>query len=85
MHIRIEGLYKSFGDHHVLRDLSLEFEQNVIGLLAPNGAGKTTFIRILTGLLAPDAGKIIINGVQLQNSFAKVQNFNEIGNLLFYK
>jgi ABC-2 type transport system ATP-binding protein len=55
--IDVEGLNKSFGDKHVVRDVSLEVEEGrVTGFLGPNGSGKTTTMRLLCGLLTPDSG-----------------------------
>ncbi len=55
--IDVHGLNKSFGDKHVVRDLSLQVEYGqILGFLGPNGSGKTTSIRMLCGLLRPDSG-----------------------------
>jgi len=55
--IDVRGLNKSFGDKHVVHDLSLQVEQGqILGFLGPNGSGKTTSIRMLCGLLRPDSG-----------------------------
>ncbi|HEV8095973.1 MAG TPA: ABC transporter ATP-binding protein, partial [Burkholderiales bacterium] len=55
--IDVHGLNKSFGDKHVVRDLSLQVEHGqILGFLGPNGSGKTTSIRMLCGLLRPDSG-----------------------------
>ncbi|MBM3975497.1 MAG: ABC transporter ATP-binding protein [Planctomycetes bacterium] len=60
---RLERVSKSFGERRALRELSLEVRAGeVFGLLGPNGAGKTTAVRILCGLLAPDAGQAVIDG-----------------------
>jgi ABC-2 type transport system ATP-binding protein len=56
--IDVEGLCKSFGGRQVVRDLSLQVKRGTIyGFLGPNGSGKTTTIRMLCGLLTPDAGR----------------------------
>ncbi|MCD7060661.1 ABC transporter ATP-binding protein [Pelagibacterium xiamenense] len=55
--IVVENLNKSFGDKHVVRDVSLTVaEGKVTGFLGPNGSGKTTTMRMLCGLLTPDSG-----------------------------
>ncbi len=55
--IDVRGLTKKFGDHVVVRDLSMQVRRGQIyGFLGPNGSGKTTTIRMLCGLLTPDAG-----------------------------
>jgi len=53
------GVGKRFGEHVVVRDLSMIISRgDRIGLIGPNGAGKTTLIRIILGELAPDAGRV---------------------------
>ena len=55
--IEVEGLTKKFGGRAVVRDLSMQVKRGTIyGFLGPNGSGKTTTIRMLCGLLTPDAG-----------------------------
>src|SRR5215470_4812841 len=55
--IEVEGLTKSFDGRAVVRDLSMKVPRGTIyGFLGPNGSGKTTTIRMLCGLLTPDAG-----------------------------
>ena len=54
-----QGITQRFGDRVVLDGIDLEVPSGkVIGLLGPNGAGKTTLMRILFGVLAPDAGTV---------------------------
>jgi len=61
--IRAEGLVKHFGVTKALDGVDLSVRRGtVLGLLGPNGAGKTTVVRILSTLLAPDAGKASIEG-----------------------
>jgi ABC-2 type transport system ATP-binding protein len=55
--IDVHGLNKSFGDRHVVNDLSLTVARgDIFGFLGPNGSGKTTSIRLMCGLLTPDSG-----------------------------
>ncbi|MET8753534.1 alpha/beta fold hydrolase [Streptomyces sp. NPDC004667] len=62
----ITGLTKRYAkaqDRYAVRDLSFRVEKGqVLGLLGPNGAGKTTTLRMLMGLIAPDAGEIRVFG-----------------------
>ena len=56
--IRVEGLSKSFGGRKVVDDVSIEVAAGrICGFLGPNGSGKTTTLRMLCGLLRPDAGQ----------------------------
>ncbi|MFC8274767.1 ATP-binding cassette domain-containing protein [Streptomyces sp. NPDC057271] len=58
-----EGLTKRYGEVHALRGLDLAVpEGTVCGVLGPNGAGKTTAVRVLTTLVAPDAGSARVAG-----------------------
>ncbi|MFI5871821.1 CocE/NonD family hydrolase [Streptomyces sp. NPDC051445] len=63
--LQITDLGKKYanGDRYSVRDLSLRVEKGqVLGLLGPNGAGKTTTLRMLMGLITPDAGEIRVFG-----------------------
>jgi len=58
--IEVVGLARSFGETPALKSVDLELETGgVFGLLGPNGAGKTTTVRILTGVLRPDAAQTL--------------------------
>lgn len=64
--LSVRGLCRYFGSRAVVRDINLELRRGeVLGLLGPNGAGKTTIMRMLTGNLAPTAGRIEICGIDL--------------------
>jgi len=61
--LQIEGLNKSFGGIKATDDLNIEVEENELhAIIGPNGAGKTTLISQLSGLQAPDTGRIIFKG-----------------------
>jgi ABC-2 type transport system ATP-binding protein len=62
--IRVAGLTKRFGDLVAVADLDLEiYKGEIFGFLGPNGAGKSTSIHMICGLLKPDAGEILLNGM----------------------
>lgn len=64
--IVITGLRKHFGHVEAVRNVSLSAaDGSVTGLLGPNGAGKTTTLRMLSGLMRPDAGTILVDGADV--------------------
>ena len=59
----VRNLGRRFRKRPVVRDVSLDVQRGeAVGLLGPNGAGKTTTFYLITGLLAPDTGTILLNG-----------------------
>ena len=59
--IILDNISKSFNATHAVKNISLTANTGeIFGIVGPNGAGKTTTIRMMTGLLTPDKGKIII-------------------------
>ena len=72
--VRVHGLEKSYGDLRVLRGVDLDVAPGtVLALLGSNGAGKTTLIRILTTLLAADAGTAEVAGHDVRRAAAAVR------------
>lgn len=78
--IRIERLRKSYGDKPAVVDLHLQVAPGeIVGFIGPNGAGKSTTLKVLTGLLTPDAGSasicgsdIVANPVEAKRRFGYV-------------
>jgi simple sugar transport system ATP-binding protein len=59
--VRMEGVQKFFGAIQALRDIDLAIGRNeIVGLIGDNGAGKSTLIKVMTGVLAPTAGRIFV-------------------------
>lgn len=70
--ISIKGLYKSFGDLNVLKDINLEvFKGENMAVLGRSGSGKSVLIKILVGLLLPDKGIIKVLGKQVDKLSGK--------------
>jgi branched-chain amino acid transport system ATP-binding protein len=64
--LETKGLQKQFGGLIVTRDLSVKLEAGARhALIGPNGAGKTTVINLLTGVLKPNAGRILLEGTDI--------------------
>lgn len=64
--LETQGLIKTFGGLTATRDLSLKVERGARhALIGPNGAGKTTVINLLTGVLRPDGGRILLEGADI--------------------
>jgi ABC-2 type transport system ATP-binding protein len=64
--IAVRELRKSFGSKVAVAGVDLEIAAgSFAGLVGPNGAGKTTSLSMMTGLLRPDAGQIVVNGVDV--------------------
>ena len=62
MKLSFEHISKLYGDTVALQQVDLTLGPGVYGLLGPNGAGKTTLMRIMTDLLAPSTGRVLLDG-----------------------
>jgi ABC-2 type transport system ATP-binding protein len=72
--IDVQGLSKSFSGREVVHDLSMQVKRGTIyGFLGPNGSGKTTTIRMLCGLLTPDAGDGTCLGYDIRRDADKIK------------
>lgn len=64
--LRAEGLTKRFGAVLAVDQATIQVNPGeVVGLLGPNGAGKTTMLRMIAGILAPDAGSVTVAGMDM--------------------
>ncbi|CAM5471455.1 hypothetical protein SBADM41S_08501 [Streptomyces badius] len=65
----VEGLTKSFGKQNIWQDVSLTLPAGEVSvMLGPSGTGKTVFLKSIIGLLKPEQGRVLINGVDMVNS-----------------
>jgi ABC-2 type transport system ATP-binding protein len=72
--LNAQDLKKSYGENEAVKGISLQVARGeVFGLLGPNGAGKTTAISMLTGLLEPTGGQIIVDGLDLKTHTNEVK------------
>ncbi|BBG23653.1 ABC transporter ATP-binding protein [Sulfuracidifex tepidarius] len=79
--VQVEGLSKNFGKFTALESVSFEIDKpGCYAILGPNGAGKTTLFRILTTLIYPDSGRILMNGKDIFRN--KEEALKEMGSLV---
>jgi lipopolysaccharide export system ATP-binding protein len=66
--LKASGLVKIYRKRRVVNDVALQVSQGeIVGLLGPNGAGKTTTFYMMVGLIAPDRGRVLLDGEDLTN------------------
>lgn len=64
--LKIENITKRYSGHTALDNVSLTIPKgSIYGLLGPNGAGKTTMLRIINRIIAPDSGRVLLNGKEI--------------------
>lgn len=64
--ISLKSVSKFYGKKEALKEINLEIEKGMFGLLGRNGAGKTTLMKIITTLLQPTSGEVIVCGVNIK-------------------
>ena len=84
--LEVRSLNKRFGAVQAVNDISFMVDKGeFFGLLGPNGAGKTTIIRMITGVIDPDGGSVLVEGADLKESFfeakSKMGVIPEVGNV----
>jgi len=78
--IRAESLSKIYGDFAALHSVTFQVRQGTVAaFLGPNGAGKSTTMKILTGYLAPTAGRILIRGRDMTSAHPHVRARQGLG------
>lgn len=64
--VQVRALSKSFGPLHAVRGVEFSVEPGeIFGLVGPDGAGKTTTMRMLAGVMRPDAGAVMVDGIDV--------------------
>ena len=73
--LEVINLSKSYNTKVAVKDISFKIKRNeIIGILGPNGCGKTTTIGMILGLLKPSQGKVLINGIEIENNRVNLLN-----------
>lgn len=73
--IAVEDLTKSYGEIKALDSLTFSVQEgSILGIIGPNGAGKTTLVRILSLLLKPDKGRILLYGHEVNSRKSEIKN-----------
>lgn len=78
--IEIRNLHKSFGKHHVLRGIDLDIKDGeTLTIIGGSGTGKSVTLKHMVGLLAPDEGRVVVDGINIsqaksEEEAAQVQN-----------
>jgi iron complex transport system ATP-binding protein len=66
--IQVEACGKRFGDTSILRSISFHVERGeLFGIIGPNGSGKSTLLRLLSGLIEPSSGRVLLDGKPVQS------------------
>ena len=77
--LELKNIAKRFGETQVLNDIDLTInEGEFITLLGPSGCGKTTTLRIISGLEAPDKGRVILEGTDVTDTVPNKRNVNTV-------
>ena len=77
--LRLENLKKSFDENPVLKGICLDvMPGEFVTLLGPSGCGKTTTLRIIAGLLEPDAGRVLLDGKDITRLEPEKRDVNTV-------
>ncbi len=82
--IKVEDLYKSFGQLQVLQGISMEIPKGeVVAIIGPSGSGKSTFLRCLNLLEVPTSGKIYVDGIEITAPQTNVRKIRQNIGMVF--
>jgi biotin transport system ATP-binding protein len=71
--IQLHAVHHHFGDRPVLQGLELTLSERRIGVVGGNGSGKSTFARLLNGLLVPERGRVLVDGLDTRTDARAVR------------
>lgn len=71
--IRIEHVTHAYGDRVVVDDVSLDLREHRIGLIGANGSGKSTLARMVNGLIVPDTGRVLVDGLDTRDHVKEIR------------
>ncbi len=73
--LEVIELSKIYNEKEAVKNISFKINSNeIVGILGPNGCGKTTTIGMILGLLKPSKGKVLINGISIENNRVELLN-----------
>ena len=82
--VHVDKVNKSYGDNHVLRDISLDIAENeVVVMIGPSGSGKSTFLRMLNQLETQDDGTIVVDGFDISDKKTDINKVRENIGMVF--
>ncbi|ADG40627.1 MULTISPECIES: amino acid ABC transporter ATP-binding protein [Leuconostoc] len=82
--VHVEKVNKSYGENHVLRDISIDIAENeVVVMIGPSGSGKSTFLRMLNQLETPDNGTIVVDGFDISDKATDINKVRENIGMVF--
>ncbi|CAM3145977.1 amino acid ABC transporter ATP-binding protein [Leuconostoc rapi] len=82
--VHVEKVNKSYGENHVLRDISIDIAANeVVVMIGPSGSGKSTFLRMLNQLETPDNGTIVVDGFDISDKSTDINKVRENIGMVF--
>ncbi|MDA0563204.1 energy-coupling factor ABC transporter ATP-binding protein [Streptomonospora sp. S1-112] len=73
MTLRLEGVSHAYAGRPVLRDITLELAEHRIGVIGANGSGKSTLARTLNGLVVPDSGRVLLDGLDTRRHAREIR------------
>ncbi|MGL5132613.1 MAG: amino acid ABC transporter ATP-binding protein [Planktothrix sp.] len=82
--VKVDRLYKSFGDLKVLKGITTEIQKGqVVSIIGPSGCGKSTFLRCLNLLETPTSGRIFIDGMEITDPKAEIYKIRQSVGMVF--